>query len=226
MRALLLLLAVSVLAARAPELSPAERMAEAAMAFAADAAQKLGGEHRFKVAQPPRVPFTRPGTLTFEASHLSKREPMGRFFVVLAVLVDGGRVGMARVDLDGTWVGTVLRAKGDLARKTVLGAEQVEASPFEGVPPEGALTELPEGQRLMRSVPSGRVITRADLEAIPLVQSGDPVRLTSAFDTLTISLDTIARSRGGLGDRVRLEAPGSRRTVTAIVTGAGEAMLP
>lgn len=226
MRAAIFLLAVSVLFAKAPELSPAERMAEAAMTFAADEARKLGGEHRFKVAQPPRVPFTRPGVLTFEASHLSKREPMGRFFVVLAIKVDGARVGMARVDLDGTWVGTVLRAKGDLARKTVLDAEQVESSPFDGVPPEGALTELPEGQRLMRAVPSGRIITRADLEAIPLIQSGDPVRLSSTFETLTISLDTTARSRGGLGDRVRLEAPGSRRAVTAIITGPGEAKLP
>jgi flagella basal body P-ring formation protein FlgA len=74
-------------------------------------------------------------------------------------------------------------------------------------------------------VPSGRILTRADLETIPLVQSGDKVRLTATHETLTISLDTTARSRAGLGDRVRLEAPGARRAVTAIVTGPGEARL-
>lgn len=230
MRLLAFVLAASALLAQAPPAGragapPQERLADAALAFAQAEAKKLGGEHRFKLAQPPRVAVARPGTLTFEPSHLSKREPLGRFFVVVAVKVDGERVGMARVDLDGTWVGTVLRAKGDLARKTELSAEQVEASPFEGVPPEGALTELPEGQRLLRSVASGRILTRADLEAIPLVQSGDKVKLTATHESLSISLDTIARSRGGLGEHVRLEAPGARRTVMAIVTGPGEARL-
>lgn len=229
MRAFALLLLPPALLAQAPQAisspSPAERLADAALAFASQEAQKLGGEHRFKVAQPPRVPVTRPGTLSFEASHLSKREPLGRFFVVVALKVDGEKVGMARVDLEGSWVGTVLRAKGDLPRKTEISADQVEPTPFEGIPPEGALREIPEGQRLMRSVTSGRILTRADLEMIPLVQSGDKVRLTATHESLTISLDTTARSRGGLGDRVRLEAPGARRQVVALVTGPGEARL-
>lgn len=225
MRAAALLLLPPALLAQAPAASPVERLADAALAFAQAEAAKLGGEHRFKVAQPPRVLISRPGTITFEPSHLSKREPLGRFFVVVALKVDGEKVGMARVDLEGTWVGTVLRAKGDLARKTGLSGDQVEPSPFEGVPPEGALTELPEGQRLMRSVAAGKVLTRADLETIPLIQSGDKVRLTATHESLSISLDTTARSRAGLGDRVRLEAPGARRTVTAIVTGPGEARL-
>lgn len=222
MRAACLLLFPLALLAQVP---PAERLADTALAFARTEAAKLGGEHSFKVAQPPRVPVTRPGNLSFEASHLSKREPVGHFFVVVAIKVDGDRVGMTRVDLDGSWVGSVLRAKGDLARQTTLTAEQVEPSPFEGVPPEGALTELPEGQRLMRAVPSGKILTRGDLEAIPLVQSGDKVRLTATHEALTISLDTTARSRAGLGDRVRLEAPGAKRQVTAVVTGPGEARL-
>jgi flagella basal body P-ring formation protein FlgA len=224
-RALVLLFATTLLFAQAIVRPPAERMADVALAFASAEAAKLGGEHRFKVAQPPRVPAAQPGQLTFEASHLSKNEPLGRFFVVLIVKLEGERVGMARVDLEGTWVGTVLRAKGDLARKTTLTADQVDPSPFEGVPPEGALTAIPEGQRLMRAVASGKILTRADLEAVPLVQSGDKVRLTGSTGPLSVSLDTIARSRGGLGDRVRLEAPGSRRAVTAIVTGPGEAKL-
>jgi flagella basal body P-ring formation protein FlgA len=222
MRAAWLFLLSLALLAQAP---PAERLADVALAFAKAEAAKLGGEHTFKVAQPPRVPVVRPGEVSFEATHLSKREPVGRFFVVVAVKVDGDRVGMTRVDLGGSWVGSVLRAKGDLARQTALTTEQVEPSPFEGVPPEGALTELPEGQRLMRAVTSGKILTRGDLEAIPLVQSGDKVRLTATHETLTISLDTTARSRAGLGDRVRLEAPGAKRQVTAVVTGPGEARL-
>ncbi|GLH74559.1 hypothetical protein GETHLI_30610 [Geothrix limicola] len=224
MRTAALFLLPALLQAQSPE-APAERLAEAALAFAKAEAKKFGGEHTFKVAQPPRVPTTRPGNLVFEPTHLSKREPIGRFFVVVALKVDGERVGMTRVDLEGSWVGMVLRAKGDLARQTELSAEQVEAVPFEGVPPDGALTEVPEGLRLMRAVVSGKILTRADLEAIPLIQSGDKVRLTGSHEALTVTIDTTARSRAGLGDRVRLEAPGARRQITAIVTGPGEARL-
>jgi flagella basal body P-ring formation protein FlgA len=74
-------------------------------------------------------------------------------------------------------------------------------------------------------VPSGRILTRGDLESIPLIQSGDRVRLTATYEYLNISLDTIARSRGALGDRVRLEAPGSHRTLTAVITGPGAARM-
>ena len=210
--------------ARAPGYS-VERMAEAALAFAKSEAAKLGGEYTFKLAQPPRVPRTLPGVLSFEASHLSKQEPLGHFFVVLAVKVNGEQVGMTRVDLEGNWVGTVLRAKGDLARQTELTEEKVDPSPFEGVPPPGFLTAIPEGQRLMRFVMSGKILTRGDLEATPLVQSGDKVRLTATRDSLTISFATTALNRAGLGDRVRLEAPGGRKPLMAIVTGPGEARL-
>ncbi len=224
MRALALLLLAPTLVAQAP-VSSAERMADVALTFAKSEAEKLGGLHTFKVAQPPRVPRTRQGNLTFEPSHLSKHDPLGRFFVVMNIKVDGERIGMTRVDLEGSWVGTVLRAKGDLTRQTELTADQVETSPFEGVPPQGFLTVIPEGQRLMRSVASGKILTRADLESIPLVQSGDKVRLTATREALTITVDTTAKSKAGLGDRVHLETPGGRRPVTAIVTGPGEARL-
>jgi flagella basal body P-ring formation protein FlgA len=60
---------------------------------------------------------------------------------------------------------------------------------------------------------------------VPLIQSGDKVRLTATREALTVTIDTTARSRAGLGDRIRLESPGGRRQVTAIVTGPGEARL-
>jgi flagella basal body P-ring formation protein FlgA len=224
MRAAFLFLLPAALLAQA-QVSPGEQLAETAMVFARSESAKFGGDYSFKVAQPPRVPLTRPGNLTFEPTHLSKREPLGRFFVVVAYKVDGERVGMTRVDLEGSWVGTVLRAKGDLTRQSELTAEQIDSTPFKGIPPEGVLTELPQGRRLTRAVVSGKILTHADLEAIPLVQSGDKVRLTATCEALTVSVDATARSRAGLGDRVRLEAPGARRQVIGIVTGPGEAKL-
>lgn len=211
--------------APAPALASVEALVDVALAFAKKEAAASGGACRFQLVQPPRLPLLPPGELTFEASHLSKRDPMGRFFVVVAAKVDGQRVAMVRVDLDGAWVGQVLRAKQDLARKTELSMDQLEVTPFEGVPPEGALPELPPSHRLRGPLAEGRILTRGDLEPIPLVQSGDRVRLTATSEALTVSLDTVARSRGGLGDHVRLEAPGSRRIVMAVVTGPGEARL-
>lgn len=212
-------------AASAAVSAPVEKLVDTALAFAKKTAAEVGGSYRFQLTQPPRLPLLPEGKVTFEASHLSKRDPVGRFFVVVAVKVDEQRAAMVRVDLDGSWVGQVLRAKQNLARKTELTLDQLEATPFDGVPPEGALSELPPGQRLRGPLSEGRILTRSDLEPIPLVQSGDKVRLTATCDVLTVSMDTVARSRGGLGDHVRLEAPGSRRTVVAVVTGPGEARL-
>lgn len=208
-----------------PDGAAVVQLMDTALAFAKKQAAETGGTYRFKVVQPPHLPPVPPGRLAFEASHLSKQEPMGRFFVVVGVKVDGERAAMARVDLEGTWVGQLLRAKRDLTRKTVLTMDLLESAPFEGVPPEGALTALPPSQRLRGPVAEGHILTRADLEPIPLVKSGEKVRLTATSDALTIAMDTVARSRGGLGDHVRLEAPGSRRIVTAVVTGPGEARL-
>lgn len=229
---LILLLAAALVRAQAPApAAPAaaptsvEALVDVALAFAKKTAVETGGSYRFELSQPPRLPLLPVGKVTFEASHLSKRNPVGRFFVVVAVKVDGQRVAMVRVDLEGAWVGQVLRAKQDLARKTELGMDMLESTPFDGVPPEGALSELPPGQRLRGPLAEGKILTRGDLEPIPLVQSGDKVRLTASSDVLTVSMDTVARSRGGLGDHVRLEAPGSRRVVVAVVTGPGEARL-
>ena len=205
--------------------APVERLMDTALTFAQKEAEVTGGTYRFKVAQPPHMPLLPPGQLSFEASRLSKQDPVGRFFVVVEAKLDGQRAAMVRVDLEGTWVGHVLRARQDMPRKTKLTADLVESSPFEGVPPEGALTALPPGQQLRGPVPEGRILTRADLEPIPLVRSGDRVRLTATAAALSISVDAMARSRGGLGDRVRLEAPGSHRIVMAVVTGPGEARL-
>ena len=45
------------------------------------------------------------------------------------------------------------------------------------------------------------------------MQSGDKVRLTVTREALTISLDTTALSRAGLGDRIRLEIPNEQYVI-------------
>lgn len=214
------------LAAEAPLPLP-ERIVQEAIAFAEVQAASLGGQPVLNLVQPPHVPPLRlkGGDLRIEAMALSKREPMGRFFVTIRLSEDGRPVGFTRVDLEGRWSGHVLKARESLARKTVPGEIQLESVPFEGVPPTGALTSFPGGYRLRQPVPAGRILTHADLEAIPLVAAGERIRLVAAWEELSISTEAIARSSGAAGDRVRLELPGSRKALVAVVSGPGEARL-
>lgn len=222
MRALvLLLLAIAGLAAGEPL---ADQATAAALAFAE--AQNAGhpGQITFKVLQPPVVPHLRGGTVVVEPSHLSKQEPTGRFFVGLRVLVDGRLAATMRVDLEGRWFGDVLKARTSLARRQPLTEDLVEKMPLEGQPPAGVLVELPEGMRVRAAVTAGKVLTRSDLEPIPLINPGDKVRLIATSGDLTIQAEALARSGGIVGDRIRLEMP-SRRQVTAEISGPGEALM-
>jgi flagella basal body P-ring formation protein FlgA len=72
-------------------------------------------------------------------------------------------------------------------------------------------------------VSPGRILLRTDLEAIPLVNPGDPVRLEVVDGDLAITLDAVARSGGAAGDKIRLEMPTSRKVIQGVVTGPGEA---
>ncbi len=201
------------------------RLAEAAVVFAENEAARLPGSYSFRLVQPPALPPLPRGELRIESLRLSKGEPTGRFFVTAKLLAEGRPAGFARVDLEGTWSGQLVRARESLPRKAVPEAAQLESAPFQGTPPAGALTAFPEGMRLRMPVSAGKVLTRSDLESIPLVQAGERVRLTAAAPGLTILVEGTARSTGGQGERVRVEVGGGRRLVQAIVSGPGETRL-
>jgi flagella basal body P-ring formation protein FlgA len=130
-----------------------------------------------------------------------------------------------RVDLEGRWVGMRLRTRVSLARKTVPTEEQLEELPFEGVPPPGAITEFPVGFQLKNPVAAGKILCRTDLQVIPLINIGDPVRLEMVCGSLVVASETVARTSGALGDKIRLELPNSRRNLQAQITGPGEARI-
>lgn len=200
----------------------AERLQREAVAFAEG--QRAEGGYRIRALKAPVLPRIAGDEVRFEPSHLSKREPVGPFFAVFKVLVNGRLAGNARVDLEGRWSGTLLRAKELLRRKTVPTDDQFEAFAFEGVPPTGALASLPQGFRLRLQAPVGHVLTQGDLEPIPLVATGERVRVTVQSGPLAISAEATARANGALGDKVRVELP-SRKWLQAIVTGPGEARV-
>lgn len=224
----LLALAMGLALAAAPELRlpPAERLQSDAIAFAEAQAAALQGTYTFRVVHPPTLPRSAdPDRLTFEPDRLSRRELGGNFFATFRMVQDGRSLGLVRVDLEGRWHGTLLRTQTALARRSVPGPGQVEPVDFEGAPPAGALSEFPEGCRLRAGVPAGHILVQQDLETIPVVVAGEPVRLELVSGSLVIAVEALARSSGAVGDKVRLEMPTSRKVVQAVVTGPGEARV-
>ncbi|MDR2697603.1 MAG: flagellar basal body P-ring formation chaperone FlgA [Holophagales bacterium] len=202
-----------------------EHLGAQALVFAENAARNFPGQYTIQISRPPTLPPLKPGKLTFEADRLSKQEPIGRFFVVFRVSVDGISTTTVRVELESTWSGALYQAKNALQRKAVITEADFETIAFDGIPPVGALKELPKDSRLRQPMNVGKLLTQMDVETIPLINSTDKVRVTLQNGALKITGCATARSNGAKGDRVRLEMDGSKKIVQAQVTGLGEAFV-
>jgi len=220
-----LLIFVLAVGSWAQEPGLGERLQQEALAYAEAQAAGIEGSLSIRVLRPPSIPRLPAGKVRLEPTHASKQTFTGPFFVAFRVFVDDRPAGSARVDLEGRWVGTLLRTRTPLARKAVPSEEQLERIPFEGVPPSGAITEFPSGFQLKVPVSAGRILCRSDLQAIPLISIGDPVKLQLVCGSLVVAATTVARSSGALGDKIRLELPNSRRAIQALITGVGEARI-
>jgi flagella basal body P-ring formation protein FlgA len=224
---LVLFLAGGVLRAEEPAilLPAADRLQAQALAYAQAQAVGREGAYTFKVTSVAVLPRAPKGDLVFEPAHLSRPDLAGRFYISFNATAGGHLLGMVRVDLEGRWTGKLLRFRTALGRKAVPEPGQMEVYDFEGTPPVGALTALPEGQRLRGPVSPGHVLVRTDLEPIPLITMGDPVRVAVADGDLIITVDAVARSTGAMGDKIRLEMPTSRKLLQGFVTGVGTARV-
>jgi flagella basal body P-ring formation protein FlgA len=219
------LLVLASLSLTAQDLPLVEQVTRKALAMAEAAPGRASGSCSFRVMRPPVLPNVRPGQLSLEASHLSKADPVGPFFAVVRILVDGKPAGSARVDLEGRWTGKLLKAKESLARATVPEEGQLEEVDFDGAPPAGALTAFPEGYRLRQPVPAGRILMQSDIQAIPVLNPGDRVRVELVSGGLSISSEAIARTPAAMGEKVRLELPAGKRTLQAVAMGPGKARV-
>ncbi len=202
-----------------------EKLQQEALAYAETQAAGLAGSLSIRVLRPPTLPRLPVGEVRFEPTHASKQDFTGPFFVVFRIFVDQRPAGSVRVDLEGRWVGKLLRTRAALARKAIPTEEQLEEVPFEGVPPPGAITEFPVGFQLKIALAAGRILCRSDLQPIPLINIGDSVRLELVCGSLIVASETVARTSGTLGDKIRLELPNSRRYLQAQITGPGEARI-
>ncbi len=81
------------------------------------------------------------------------------------------------------------------------------------------------GLRLARSLPEGHALTHSHLVAEPLIRRGDTVRVDALGSGLELMIEARALEGGGLGQRIRLENPGTRKRFHAEITGPGQARL-
>jgi len=219
--------APAVQAEAAPDLPAVERLQTVALAYVETQAAGMAGHYSFRMLNPPVLPRNGdPARFTFEPVRLSQRDLGGHFFVSCKVSLGGRPLGLVRVDLEGKWTGKLLRTRDPLARKTVPEPGQFEQVSFDGTPPAGALSELPEGYRLRAPLSAGHVLIMQDLETIPVVVAGDQVRVELVNGGLVIATEGLARSSGAVGEKIRLEMPSSHKNLQAVVTGPGEARVP
>jgi flagella basal body P-ring formation protein FlgA len=209
-----------------PALPAVVRLQNEALAYAEAQAASLNGAYTFRVLSAPVLPRAADSArLKFERAHLSQRELSGHFFASFWASLDGRPVGMVRVDLEGKWNGRLLRSLDAIPRKSVPLESQFEQVELQGTPPAGGLAAIPAGYRLRAPISAGHVLVMQDLETIPVVLAGDQVRVAVVSGALTIAVDGLARSSGGVGDKVRVELPGQHRNLQALVTAPGEARI-
>ena len=110
-RLAILLSCLLALAGRAQDLGLAEKLQREALAYAETQAAGLPGSYSIRVLRPPALPRLPPGQVRLEPTHASKQDFLGPFFVAFRVFVNEAPAGSARVDLEGKWVGTLLRAR-------------------------------------------------------------------------------------------------------------------
>ncbi len=81
-----------------------------------------------------------------------------------------------------------------------------------------------EGQELVRAIRAGEPLRTSDLRAALLVRRGDQVLMTVGTpSSFQISVKVEAMQDGRLGEQIKLRNTESGRTLSAIVTGKGQA---
>ncbi len=119
--------------------------------------------------------------------------------------------------------GPMLVAARDLRPGDVIGPEDVVVR--RGVlPARRRVVTEPEqvvGLPLRAFVRAGRPVTWRDLDRPDVVEPGQPVVARLRRGAVVLTLDTVARSRGDVGDIVRVRGLGGRGVLEARVVGPG-----
>ena len=113
-------------------------------------------------------------------------------------------------------------------RGTALGAEDLnEVVGDVGVMPMAPMPALADvlGSRAAGDLREGQIITAAMLKSQPLVRSGDVVRTRVVVGRVEVYGRAVAQQSGQRNDRIKLINPDSRKSLTGLITAAGEVVI-
>lgn len=107
--------------------------------------------------------------------------------------------------------------RGEVLSSSDFGVEEKTAAQARGaVDPQKA-----DGMEAFRRLAAGAVVRTSDIIAPRLVRRGEPVTINVRSSGLTISAVGRALNDGAAGDRVRVVADATSRTLDGVVEGSG-----
>ncbi len=168
------------------------------------------------------VPF---GKTTVVPRIAAGTKPNKRLCAWLDISVDGKHYQTVPVWFSLKAYRQVLAAKRPMTVHHLLREEDVvmESRDVAGI--ADALTDFSQLQGsfwLKRPLPEGSVVAAENIEKMPLVRSGQNVRVTLAMGPVHIETEGVAQVYGRMGDTVRVQNRETRGIYAARVTGLGE----
>jgi len=167
-----------------------------------------------------------PQALAATPDPLARTGRMVRFVITTAAAGPRGyavRLGQATAVVHVS--GEHVRARRPLSAGGTLSADDLEVAngPLEGLALRRVPT-LPEllGARLTRGLVAGAPIAADAVAMVPLVRSGDEVRLTVRHGGIEATVMAVAEQTAGLGQIIRVVNASSHRALRARVTAPGE----
>jgi flagella basal body P-ring formation protein FlgA len=153
---------------------------------------------------------------------LKKRIP-----VWVDVLVDGQHFQTVPIWFAVSVDAQALAAKGAMDKKHELSANDV----VERVIDIAGLADDPldklalEGQRLVRRLEAGEVVTVADVEPIPAVSQGELITVYARHGSVSLAVTGIALNDGDISQLIEVKNPGSGESYQALVIGQKKARV-
>lgn len=223
--ALVLLVALAVQGAPAtPGPAPLERRVAGAVEAHIEA--RLGGDADAIVTLErwPAVASPGPGEPRIAGISIDPAARVGQALRAMVRLEwPGGRTRFVPAHCDVRVIATHWRTTRALARAAVVAESDVER--VTGDVGRVALAPLPEdvvGGRMRRTLPEGVVVAGRDVAPLPLVASGEMVRVRVARAGLEVEASAVASQTGDFGEVIRVVNPDSGRALRARVVGRRE----
>jgi len=161
------------------------------------------------------IPVT-PGPVTARLTQYPKEELAGRHNYQVEYRRDGELMGRGSFTVEVSVTATVYLAAHRLSRGVVLA--ETDLSPKQM--PLGEIQGIPEtdrskiiGARTKHVIQEGQILTRDQLQAVPVIRKGEVVQILAHRGSLAVTAFGIARESGAAGEMIKIENIQSKTVV-------------